>query len=144
MFLEANVLKILSNVYRTFFLKISLKFIGWLFIKCSYDCMLFHYMCHLKFNFWGHFNYMNIRIENQICKTHRVISWLWWINLWKTLFVPSYTVNCLRVFNFNEIIQNFIERLYLSIAHAWENQTHRHRHYIYTIYWEGCICIPHF
>jgi len=30
-----------------------------------------------------------------------------------------HTANCLRVFNFNEIIQNFIEILYLSIAHAF-------------------------
>lgn len=124
--------KILSNVYRTFFLKFSFKFIGWLFIKCSYDCMLFHYMCNLKFKIWGHFNYMNIRIKNQICKVHRVISWLWWFNLWQTLFVPSYTRLIVLGFLILVKLYNCLLKYYIYLLHMlWENQTHRHRHYIY-------------
>jgi hypothetical protein len=127
--LEVDVFKILSNVYKTFFLKFSFKFIGWLFIKCSNDCILFHYMCHLKFNFWGHFNYMNIRIENQICKVHRVISWLWWFNLGQTLFVPSYTQLIVLGVLILVKLYNFLLKGYIYLLHMlWENHTHTHTH----------------
>jgi hypothetical protein len=75
---------------------------------------------------------MNNRIENRICKVYRVISWLWWFNLWQTLLIPSYTRLIVLGFSILMKLYKILLKYYICLLHMLlENQTHRHKHYIY-------------